>query len=141
MNSKTLPFAVMLVTGLIVCGGLIYICLQGTEEITVEIDASNGIHSGYRQDVPSVGGKILFTYTSNKEDSFIAGYPDIVFEKDGVQKRFSVPEKVTWTSGKPISVYLHDPTGVPFDIDGWSYHFEISQEMKLTGNYKLIEVN
>lgn len=87
-----------------------------------------------------VAGRITFTYTSSYEDNIECDYPDIVFEKDGVVKRFACHHVSNWTSGKPIPVRdMTYDTGVPFDITGWSYHFELSDRMRLAGNYKILE--
>jgi|GEM_PF-6202615 len=140
MNSKTVPFAVMLVTALIVCGGLIYI-VYDREEVTIEVEVVSGIYSNYvPDDLPNVGGQIKFTFTSNKSDRVEMCYPNIVFEKDGERKVFSNGTTLNWKSGQTVPVRMVYYTGEYFDVTGWTYHFEIPDHMKVGGKYKLIEV-
>ena len=140
MKTNTAIIGLVLAVSLIACGTLIYYGMQD-DTITIEVDVKGTISSGYSEGKPSVGGLINFTYTSSTEERFTAGYPDIVFEKDGETMRFSSPYIIEWISGKTIPVRMYYETGELVNIDEWDYHFELSRSMKIDGGYKLIEVN
>ena len=137
MKTSTAIIGLVLAVSLIACGTLIYYGMQD-DTITIEMEVRDGIRSTYFNNQPVIGGPIDFIYTSASEDRFTADYPDIVFEKDGETMRFSASDRMTWTSGVKMGVYLWYYTGVPVDIDGWDYHFELSRNMEVDGRYKLI---
>lgn len=137
MKTNTAIIGLVLVVSLTACGALIYYGMQD-DSITIEMEVRDGVKSTYFNNQPVVGGPVYLTYTSASEDKFVADYPDIVFEKDGQTMRFSASDRITWTSGAKMGIYLWYYTGEPVDIDGWDYHFILSRNMEVSGKYTLI---
>lgn len=138
---KTNTVIIGLVLAAIAIGAGIYLIYgNDAEKITVEIEVEGEFASWVRDGVPVVGATIDFTWTSSEEDLIYSDYPDVVFEKEGEQKRFSSTNISKRTSGQTIPIRVSYNTGTPFDPKGWDYHFELSDYMKRQGNFKIVEL-
>lgn len=137
---KTNTVIIGLVLAAIAIGAGIYLIYgNDAEEITVEIELRTDIYSADTDRGPVVGAKINITFTSTKETTVYSGLPDIVFEKDGERRVFSSQNVSRWISGQSVPMYMEYGTGTLFNPKGWEYHFELSDYMKRTGNFKIIE--
>ena len=159
MNSKIVPFTVILVVVLIIGGGLIYSALQKEEEITVEIKGKD-VSLSFEDDpltISTASGRPLAIYdcyllytSSYGKDVVATSVPDLVIVKDGVSFQYPastkkgtyiVPgyEPYTFEPGKWLSTKITYELNAMFDLSECTYHFALSDQMIKAGNYILVQ--
>ena len=160
MNSKIVPFTVILVVALIVGGGLIYAGLQEEEVITVEIKGKDVSRLDFIDDpltIKATGGHIIASYSchllytsSYGKDVVATSVPDLVIVKDGVSFQYPastekgtyiVPGYMPYTfePGKWLSTKITYELNAMFDLSECTYHFALSDQMVKAGNYVLVQ--
>ena len=99
------------------------------------------LSSGYLDGEPVIEAKCNVTWTSSTGDPvYMTEHLDLVLKRDGVKKvlHLSITPQYA-NSGESVPWYLeyYSQTATPVDLTGWSYSFELTENMKKAGNYKI----
>lgn len=137
-----------LVLALIIIGGVVYIVNSQEEQetITLECKLVEQPYIDVKEDGVTISTLYEFTPTSNvRSDKRISVFvPDLVLT-NGERTLVVVNEtgSMSMTLGKKLSIKVYNP--IEWDGEGgrldssWTHSFELSENMKRAGNYKLVE--
>jgi len=139
---KTNILIIGLVLAIVGIGVTAYLVCDGSEEITVQCKVLSEPYAQKQGASTVVGYTLEYAFTSTTEDEIISDLPVMVLTCGNSTVKVATPKLFTSISGKTYVIVVTCPVDTDFGgytgyLEGWLYHFELSDFMKKEGNYRI----